>query len=260
MAQAMRRFAIAVLLATAALATVAQSEPLQKESLRVEFDASIAPRALPRERPAPVTVRLGGTIGTADGSRPPALRELSIDFNRAGRLSVEGLPTCTANRLQQTTTEAALAACRGALVGHGSFSANVDFPGAPVIPARGKVLVFNALVRGRPGMLLHLYGSRPVRAAFVLPFAVSHIRKGKFGLAFSTRIPQLASGLGYITELKLQIGRNYGFEGKRRSVLSASCAAPEGFSVGIFELAKARFSFADGRVVTGGLIRACRVR
>jgi hypothetical protein len=256
----MRRLAIAALLVSTVVATVAQGEPLQKESLRVEFDASVAPRSLPRERPAPVTVRLGGAIRTVDGSSPPALRELSIDFNRAGRLSVEGLPTCTANRLQQTTTEAALAACRGALVGHGSFGVDVDFPGAPVIPAHGKVLVFNALVHGRPGMLLHLYGSRPVRAAFVLPFVVSHLRQGKFGTAFSTRIPELASGLGHVTELKLQIGRRYGFEGKRRSVLSARCAAPEGFSAGIFELARARFSFADGRVVTGGLTRDCRVR
>lgn len=256
----MRRFAIAALLVSTAIAAVARAEPLQKESLRVNFDASIAPRSLPRERPAPITVKLGGEISSADGTRPPALRELSIDFNRAGHLSAEGLPTCNANRLQQTTTEAALAACPGALVGHGSFGVNVDFPDVPVIPARGKVLVFNAIVRGRPGMLLHLYGSRPVRAAFVLPFVVSHIRDGKFGTAFSTRIPELASGLGHVTELKLQIGRRYGFEGERRSVLSARCAAPEGFSAGIFELARARFSFADGRVVTGGLTRECRVR
>jgi hypothetical protein len=260
MAQAMRRLAIAALLISTAVVTVAHGEVIPEEGLRVRFDASIAPRSLPRERPAPITVRLSGMIGTADGSSPPALRELSIDFNRAGRLSLEGLPTCTANRLQQTTTEAALAACRGALIGHGSFGVNVDFPGAPVIPAHGKVLVFNALVRGRPGMLLHLYGSRPVRAAFVLPFVVSHMRHGEFGTAFSTRIPQLASGLGHVTELKLQIGRRYGFEGERRSVLSARCAAPEGFPGGTFELARAKFSFADGRVVTGGLTRSCRVR
>jgi hypothetical protein len=256
----MRRLAIAALLLAALLANTARGVVIPEEGLRVRFDASIAPRSLPRERPAPITVKLGGAISTADGSSPPALRELSIDFNRAGRLSLQGLPTCPANRLQQTTTEAALAACRGALIGHGSFDVNIDFPGTPVIPAHGKVLVFNAIVRGRLGMLLHLYGSRPVRAAFVLPFVVSHIRDGEFGTTFSTRIPQLASGLGRVTELKLQIGRSYGFEGERRSVLSAHCAAPEGFSVGIFELARAKFSFADGRVVTAGLTRECRVR
>lgn len=242
------------------LAAAAQGEVFQHESLRVAVDASIAPRALPRQRPAPVTVRLGGRISTADGTRPPALQELSIEVNRAGLLSSRGLPTCAPPRLQQTTTEAALAACRKALVGHGSFEASVDFPDAPAIPAEGKALVFNARVEGRPGMLLHLYGSRPVRAAFVLPFVISRRSRGRFGTVLTTRIPNLASGLGYITHLQIQIGRRYGYRGKHRSFLSASCAAPAGFSAGPFELAKMTFSFDDGRQVVAPLERNCRVR
>lgn len=257
----MRRLCIAAALVAATLVpTPTGAAVRQQEGLRVAFDASIAPKALPRTRPAPITVRLDGSISTVDGSRPPALQELSIAVNRAGRLSTKGLPTCTASALQQTTTEAALAACPHALVGHGIFGANVDFPDAPQIPAKGKVLVFNARVKGRPGMLLHLYGASPVRAAFVLPFEVSPVRHGKFGMVFSTRIPTLASGLGYITELRLTIGRRYGFDGKRRSVLSASCAAPAGFTVGLFELARATFSFSDGRTVVGGPSRVCKVR
>lgn len=256
----MRRLAIAALLVPVVLVAVARGEVFEEDSIRVSFDASIAPHSLPREHPAPVWVRLGGSIRTSDGSRPPALRELSIAVNRAGRLSVAGLPTCTPAKLQQTTTEAALATCRDALVGHGSFGAHVDFPGAPTIPAKGKVLVFNARIHGQRGMLLHLYGSRPVRAAFVLPFTVSPIHRGKLTTIFSTRIPELASGLGYITELQLEIGRRYGFRGKRRSFLSANCAVPAGFSVGIFELAEARFYFADGREVKGIVERNCRVR
>jgi hypothetical protein len=258
----MRRVAIAAaLLAVASLSAVpAKGEQRWQRPLRVEFDASVAPRALPRDRPAPITVRLGGSIGTTDGSRPPALRELSVAVNRAGTLFAKGLPTCTASALQQTTTEAALAACPGALVGHGTFGANVDFPGTPPIPASGKVLVFNARFEGRPRMLLHLYGSRPVRAAFVLPFSVSRSNHGKLGMVFSTRIPPLASGLGYITELHLEIGRRYGFEGKRRSFLSASCAAPPGFSAGIFELARATFSFSDDSTLVVPVSRDCRVR
>lgn len=258
----MRRSPIALALIALAASSLSPAGAAvnQQEGLRVGFDASIAPRALPRDHPAPITVRLGGSISAVDGSRPPALQELSIAVNRAGRLSTKGLPTCTASALQQTTTEAALAACPGALVGHGTFGASVDFPDAPQIPAKGKVLVFNARVKGGRGMLLHLYGSSPVRAAFVLPFEVSPVRHGKFGMVFSTRIPTLASGLGYITKLQLTIGRRYGFDGRRRSFLSANCAAPSGFTVGIFELARATFSFADGRQVVGGPSRVCRVR
>jgi hypothetical protein len=256
----MRRAAIAVLLLTASIVAVAQGDAIQKESLRVQFDARIAPSSLPRKRPAPVTLKFTGKIGTTDGTRPPALSELSVAFNRAGRLSLQGLPVCAPSRIQQTTTEAALAACRGALVGHGSFGANVDFQGAPAIPAHGKVLVFNARLHGRPSLLLHLYGSSPVRAAFVLPFTVSHLTHGAFGVSLSTQLPRLASGLGYVTELKLSIGRRYGFAGRRRSVLSASCALPAGFTTLPIDLAKARFAFDDGRTVTGNIGGECRVR
>jgi len=256
----LRLAAVTVFALTALAAIPAHGEVFQHQSLRVSVNASIAPHALPRHRPAPITVQLGGRISTADGTRPPALRELSIEVNRAGILSSRGLPACSAPKLQQTTTEAALAACREALVGHGSFGASVDFPGAPAIPAEGKVLVFNARVDGRPGMLLHLYGSRPVRAAFVLPFAISHRSRGRFGSVLSTRIPSLASGLGYITRLQMQIGRRYSYRGGRRSFLSASCAAPAGFSGGPFELAKMTFSFDDERRVVAPLERDCRVR
>jgi hypothetical protein len=256
----MRRLAITALLLSIATAAAARGEVFEEHSIRVSFDASIAPHSLPRERPAPVSVKIGGWIRTGDGSRPPALRELTVAVNKAGRISDVGLPICAAAKLQQTTTEAALAACRSALVGHGSFGAHVDFPGAPTIPAQGKVLAFNARIHGRPGMLLHLYGSRPVRAAFVLPFTVSPIHRGRLTTVFSTRIPELASGLGYITELQLELGRQYSFRGKRRSFLSANCAVPAGFSVGIFELAEATFSFADGREVKGTVERDCRVR
>lgn len=258
----MRRLAIsaALVLALLTAAAVAQGELTQKGNLRVTFDGKILPRILPRERAAPISVRIEGSVGTVDGSRPPALREISVAVNRAGKVFIAGLPTCSAPELQQTSTEAALKLCRPALVGHGGFAANVDFPGAPQIPAHGKVLAFNSTDGGHPQMLLHLYGSSPVRATFVLPFRIEHRSKGKFGAVFSTRIPNIASDLGYVTDLDLTLGRKYTYAGKRRSFLSASCAAPAGFPGAIFQLARATFRFDDGRHLATGITRDCRVR
>jgi hypothetical protein len=257
----MRRLAIAALLVLCLPVTAAVARQLvQQGNLRVAFDARLLPHALPRERAAPVTVQLEGSVRTTDGSAPPQLRELSIAMNRAGLVSVAGLPSCQAAQLQQTTTEAALAQCRGALVGHGHFAANVDFPGAPVFPARGTVLVFNSTNRGHMGLLLHLYGSSPVRAAFVLPFKISQRSKGKFGTVFSTHLPQLASDLGYVTDIGLTIGRTYRYEGRRHSFISASCAAPVGFPGAIYELAKATFDFAGGTRLVSRLPSDCKVR
>jgi len=258
----MRRLTIAAMLALflLAVAAAAQGELTQKGNLRVTFDGKILPRVLPRDRAAPISVRIEGAVGTVDGSRPPALREISVAVNRAGIVYVAGLPTCSAPQLQQTSTEAALRLCRAALVGHGGFSANVDFPGAPQIPAHGTVLAFNSSSHGHPEMLLHLYGSSPVRATFVLPFKIAHRSKGKFDAVFSTRIPNIASDLGYVTNLDLTLGRKYTYAGKRRSFLSASCAAPAGFPGAIFQLAKATFRFDDGRHLATGITRDCRVR
>ena len=259
----MRRLLISAVLTPLVLASAvvaARGELIQQGSLRVHFDGQLRPRALPREHRAPVSVSLEGAVSTSDGTRPPQLREMTIAVNRAGVVSATGLPTCSAPQLQQTSTEAALRACRPALVGHGRFAANVDFPGAPLIPARGEILAFNARIHGRPGMLLHLYGSSPVRAAFVLPFEISHRRQGKYGAVFSTRIPELASDLGYVTEIAMKIGRTYNYKGQRRSFVSASCAAPVGFPGAIFPLAKATFSFANGQRLTTGLSRDCKVR
>jgi hypothetical protein len=259
----MRRLLVSAVLALTVLASgvvVARGELIQQGNLRVHFDGQLRPRALPREHRAPVNVTLEGAVSTADGTRPPQLREMTIAVNRAGVVSSTGLPTCSAPQLQQTSSEAALRACRPALVGRGRFAANVDFPGAPLIPARGEILAFNARIHGRPGMLLHLYGSTPVRAAFVLPFEISHRRQGRYGAVFSTRIPELASDLGYVTEIGMRIGRTYNYKGQRHSFISASCAAPVGFPGAIFPLAKATFSFANGQRLTTGLSRDCKVR
>jgi hypothetical protein len=241
-------------------AVAARGELIQQGSLRVHFDGQLRPRALPREHRAPVSVSLEGAVSSTDGTRPPQLREMTIAVNRAGVVSSTGLPTCSAPQLQQTSSEAALRVCRPALVGGGHFAANVDFPGAPLIPARGEILAFNARLHGRPGMLLHLYGSSPVRAAFVLPFEISHHRQGRYGAVFSTKIPELASDLGYVTEISMKIGRTYNYEGKPHSFLSASCAAPAGFAGASFPLARATFSFANGQRLTTSLSRDCKVR
>ncbi len=259
----MRRLLIAAAIAACCLpiaGAAAQRQIVQSGNVRVSFDGRLAPRALPRERPAPVTVHLDGSVATVDGSRPPQLRELAVAVNRAGRVSTVGLPTCPAFRLQQTSTEAALDLCRSALVGHGRFAASVDFPGSPLIPARGAVLVFNSSTRKGPGMVLHLYGSTPVKAAFVLPFEISRRPRGEFGTVFTAKIRTLASDLGYVTDIELTIGRRYRYAGEARSFLSASCAAPAGFPGAVYQLAKATFTFPEGRQLTSKLPGDCKVR
>jgi len=185
---------------------------------------------------------------------------IEIALNRNGRISSVGLPDCTGPLLQSTTTETALERCRPALVGRGHFSANVSFPSLTQVPAEGTMLAFNGKYRGRQALFLHLYGTTPVQASFVLPLTIAHTDKGQFGTVLSAKIPTLAGGLGSVTEINLRIGRNYTYRGRPHSYISASCAAPAGFPGAVFSLARGSFHFADGRTLHTTLARDCRVR
>jgi hypothetical protein len=256
-----QKLAITALLALAigVGAGSARGEIFQEEGVRISFDGGFTPRALPREQPAPVTIKFESSISTSDGEQPPPLQSLEIALNSQGLLSTRGLPVCTSAALQSTTTKSALARCHGALVGHGSFGAALDSTQAR-IPAAGKILVFNGRQDGKPALFLHLYGTVPVRATFVLALTIEHRSKGQLGTVLTTKIPVLAGGLGSITELGLTIGRRYEFDGRRRSFLSASCAAPEGLGAGIFTFARGSFGFADGTRIDANLTRDCKVR
>ena len=237
----------------------AAAEVRQNGNLRISFDGSFAPRALPRDRPAPVTVKIEGNVSTTDGTQPPPLRRLEVALNRHGRLFSQGLPVCRAAELQSTSTQQALARCRGAFVGHGSFHTSLQFGASPLIPSDGSILAFNSRKGGGPAILLHLYGTAPVHATFVLSLAITHRDDGDFGTVLSMRIPRIA-GVGSITGIELEVGRRYSFRGKTRSYLSASCAAPPGFPGTIFPFLRGSFVFAGGRTFSTPLVDNCQVR
>jgi hypothetical protein len=250
---------LAALLALAA-GSLARGEVNQQGALRVAFEGNFSPQKLPRHHPAPVKVRVEGSIGTADGSPPPRLRRVSFAVNRHGRISTRGLPSCRVGLLQSTTTKEALKRCRSALVGHGQFDAFLEFPGSPPIHVREKVLAFNGSSGRRRAILLHLFVREPTNVTLVLPFTISHRGDGDFGTVLTARIPSLAGNIGYVSKISMKVGRTYTVDGRRRSLFSASCAAPSGFDGTVFNFARGSFEFAGGRRVTTTLTRLCRVR
>jgi hypothetical protein len=255
-----RQLLIGALFAALALAGVAvsQAETLQKGNVRVKFNADFDPHALPRRDAAPVQIHIQGGIATTDGSHPPALQWLEVELNRNGRLSTAGLPACSAPLLQSTTTEEALARCGPAVVGKGSFHAEVALSGD--VPTSGRIVAFNSRLHGKPALLLHFFAQTPVRFTLVVPLAIAHKRKGEFGTLLRTRVPRLAGGLGSITQIDVTLGRRYSFAGKRRSYLSAACSALPGTDFAFFAFARARFRFESTPEFHSKLLKACRVR
>lgn len=255
-----RRIATLALLLTAcgALAAGAGAEVIQSGGVRVNFHADFAPVALPREAPAPITVDVGGKISSTDGGHPPALRQMRIELNSAGRIETRGLPACTPSLLQSTSNAAARERCGPAQVGTGSFQVQLRTSGEPVL-VNGRALVFNGIIDGQAGMLIHIYVTEPVNVTLVIPLTISR-RGGQFGTVLTTNVPSLAGGSGSITQLQLKIGRQYTYGGHRRSYLSATCAAPAGFPGAVFSFARGTFIFTGGQRLHTTLTRECQVR
>jgi hypothetical protein len=258
----MRRLVIPITLAIAALlaASLANGELTQRGNLRLAFSGKIAPKKLPRTGNAPVSMRVSGSIGTADGGRPPQLSKIAIAFNRYGHVSTRGLPICDSSALEQTTTSGARRICRGSLVGHGTFKADVAIPGRVPVPVIGEMLAFNSSKEGHPALLLHIYVPKPVQVTFILPFKIVRLKSGTFGTLFVARIPAIAAQLGYVTDVALTFERRYAYHGRTRSFLSARCAAPAGFPGAVFTLARGSFTFSNGQRISTALARNCWVR
>jgi hypothetical protein len=239
----------------------ARAELSQDGDLIVSFEGGLSPAALPRSIPAPVAVRVAGDVKSATGqqSKLPQLRRITVAINRAGHLFSRGLPVCHVSAIQPATEAAARRICGGAIVGGGRVVVQARLPTQPVSSVKASLLAFNGPTRhGHKLILAQVYSRRPP-GAFVLTFTVRH-RPGLFGTVLTTTLPASARSWAYLTHFGITLHRTYAYAGKRRSYVSAACAAPPGFGLAPFPFARATMTFADASRLSSTLVRSCRVR
>jgi hypothetical protein len=242
-------------------ATLASAaEITQKGNLLVSVDGKLSPRRLPREGAAPVSVRVGGQISTTDGTLPPQLREIEIEINRHGRFDYAGLPTCEISQIQPASNSRALANCRPALVGEGSFSGTLTLPGTEPYPIAGRLLLFNGREHGHQTLLGHIYTPQPFGTSFVIRFAITTKRGGTYGTVLSANLAQALGNKRSLTAIEMKLQRRYSYRGHSHSYISAGCPVPKGFTRVPFPLARTSFSFAGGKKLVSILTRECRAR
>lgn len=246
-----RARALALLAAAAALAPIpAAAEVAQKQGVRVKVAGGMTPTKLPRRGTAPVSVSVAGDISTASDSLPQ-LRSLRIQINSNGVLDLRGIPHCRIGHIDPSTTQQALALCGDALIGTGSFSANVLLPEQSPFPSRGRLLAFNGTIGRRPAIFAHVYGTRPLSTSYVFAFEVTRQRQGPYATTLEASFPRATGDWGYITGISLKLNRRF---------LRAGCPAPRGFSKVAFPLAKTSFEFAGGLRIPTVLNRSCEPR
>jgi len=240
-------------------ASLANAELIERGNLFVKFAGGIAPTKLPRHVDAPIAVRVDGTVRTLSGERPPALRFISIAINRGGRIDTEGLPVCRRREIEAASSAQAMAACGDALVGRGRYVAGVTFPEQAPLPLQGRVLGFNSVIDGQRAILAHIYGPKPFPNSRTFTFKIRRAR-GTFGTILTASLPRSLNESGYLRRIVLNLRRDYVYKGRKRSYLSAACAAPSGATIGVFPFVRVGMAFADGRKLASTLIRTCTVR
>lgn len=249
----------AALLAAALFASLGSAESNVKGGVKVAVTGKLRPTALPRRGTTPIAVSFGGRISTTEPATLPKLTRMTIAINRNGRLDTRGLPRCRLGQIRPSTDRQALDACHRALVGEGSFSADVRIPEQSPFPSEGKVLAFNGRFRGRSAIFAHIYGTAPYPTSYVLPFLVSR-SSGTYGTQLEAAFPQVTGEWGFVTGLAMSLHRRFSYRGRIRGYLSAGCPAPEGFTKALFPLARTSFEFDNGLTIGTTLNRTCTVR
>jgi len=220
----------ALIVTTSALA---KREVVQVGNLFLVDNGGISPRALPKHEQAPIAGHLHGEIGTTDGTHPPAVRTVIVDFDKTIQLNAKGLPVCKKSKLVAQSTASAKRACPDAIVGSGEGEVEVAFPEQAPFSAKGPIVLFNGGVQGGTTLLfIHAYVSVPAPTAVLATVKITRIHRGHFGLHTVSAIPVIAGGSGSVTEFNLTINRTFTYKGKKKSYLTASCPTGHYFAEG----------------------------
>jgi hypothetical protein len=247
-----RLFVLFALLAGAAwlVSSAAGQTTVRAGNLVITIDGLVTPEKLPKKAPVPITLKVKGSIATADASHVPALKTLSLQFDRHGTIYTKGLATCRASQLRSTLTSQAKKACGPALVGTGRASAEVAFPEQAPFDASGPLLIFNGAPKGgKPVLLFHVYAHVPAPTTFVTEGVIERI-KGKYGTQTEIAIPTIAGGQGSLTSFEATLHKTWSYKGEKRSLLLASCPTGSLFAHGVFV-------FADGTAISGDIAKGC---
>jgi hypothetical protein len=214
--------------------------------LELTANGGFTPTAISATKQTPIELKASGEVKEADGSHPPAVREVIIEGDKNAEVHVKGIPTCSSGQLQATTTEAALAACKSALIGEGQTTAQVALP--------SKLLLFNGGEKGgKITWFVHAYFSQPISGAIVTTVTITKHPNGPFGTLAVAKIPQITGGSGSIVSFNLNIKKSVKVGGKTINPVSAKCV---GGKLKVHVQAK----FEDGTKAETEVIRSCTAK
>jgi hypothetical protein len=219
-------------------------------NLELTANGGFSPTALSKTKQTPIELNASGEVKEADGSHPPAAREIIIEGDKNAEVHVKGIPTCKSGQLQATDTGAAMKACGPALIGEGTTTAQVQFAEQKPINVPSKLLLFNGGEKGgKITWFVHAFFSNPISGAIVTTVTITKHKHGRFGTLAVAKIPQITGGSGSIVSFNLKIKKSV----KGINPISAKCV---GGKLKVHVQAK----FEDGTKAETEIIRACTAK
>jgi hypothetical protein len=215
--------------------------------LRAEGDFS--PHELPRGHPAPIELKASAGIRSVAGGPPPHLEQLILDFDRDGRLSTAGLPTCAPASIEHLGVSAARRRCEKAIVGKGTVGAIVLVNGS-WLRVNSALTLFNGPAGGHLATVVaHAQPASLPDEIYVVTIPIERTN-GDYRYRATVEVPEIFNGEGVLTSVKGTIGRHYRYKGQERSFTSARC------SDGALAV-HGHLTFADGTVIDGSIEKYC---
>jgi hypothetical protein len=236
----------------ALIAATVDAAEIRYGTLVLRADGGFSPRVLPKHAYAPISFQGHGDISTTDGSIPPVLQHIKVEFDRDGRLTTVGLGICPPARIEAATPQQARRLCHSAIVGRGHLGAAISVPLLGRAELRSPLSLFNGpRQNGNPTVIAHAQVGFPIFETYVIVIPIER-RHGTYGYRAAFDIPPIAGGLGALTHIDATVDRRYHFHGAERSYVSARCSdyilQTQGY-----------FSFADGTVFYGSVFKPCQV-
>jgi hypothetical protein len=187
-------------------------------NVEVEFGGGFSPRALPKEKSAPIAPFLWGKFRKIDGTHPPALKEVRVKGDKSIELDVKDMPVCRSSGSGPRpgpTIASIRKECRRAIVATGEARGEIKFPDQNPIGFRSELLTVNGGVGGGV-TTLYVFTSIdiPTPALIVTTVKVKKVATGRFGSEAIATVPKIAGGAGSITYFRLKL---------KRGVLRATC-------------------------------------
>ncbi len=244
--------AVGALICCVFFAGAANAALVKVGNLVLTADGGFTPRILPRSTYAPINFEGNANLKAVDGSVPPPLQQLVLDFDRDGRLDTTGIPVCQPSQLEEVLPQEARRRCPGAIVGTGHAEALINLGGQPLL-ASSPITLFNGpRLGGKPTVILHARTTVPAVQNFIITIPIEK-RGGEFRYRATIDLPPIAGGAGSLVHLDASVGKRYRLGGKERSYVAARCGD------GVLRT-RGRFTFSDGTIIEGSVEKGCTVR